>query len=444
MGAQGSLPRNVEENYHGCSITGLLDEISRQPSISYNFFVYESGDQKFKVTSFIFFPHTIAIENQGWNLDWKKELIEVGLSIVKGRIDLNLFKESEEYVVRISPKYERNNPRFEVDQISPEKCIEATIPSDEDIKEKILIALSNIRQRTGIKYKGKPLDVKGFCLVLGISKDAYYLNAEELIEQGKVSPRSRRKDLEIVRGAIYITQKGLDALKTEKEVSSENLNGSFYRNGDASLAMSKSKAKKLLEKQIEKGRDIKNLHIENDREFDIVREKRSNWIDYCDKLLKRIFLTSEEADRFTGRNLPASADSEYFELPLSVQVNGFRLETERYVIKLEGYVEQLDLYNEPEGDIAPSLAQQSPSERNSWDDLQDRDYRLFGVLKIDVVGHSLITKQNALPKVRDTFDAFREYVEGISSMHNGCIWNWQGDGGLIAFYENPDTIADEV
>ena len=82
--------------------------------------------------------------------------------------------------------------------------------------------------------------------------------------------------------------------------------------------------------------------------------------------------------------------------------------------------------------------------RNTWEDLRDGDHRLFSVLKLDVVGHSLITRNYSPSQTRDTFDALREQVDRAVAGRNGRMWGWQGDGGLIAFYEDPDTLAEDA
>lgn len=78
---------------------------------------------------------------------------------------------------------------------------------------------------------------------------------------------------------------------------------------------------------------------------------------------------------------------------------------------------------------------------NRWEDLQENDFRCFGFLKVDVVGHSALSRKEPSGQVEKTLDAFEKYVETKVKRRNGQIWMWQGDGGLCAFYCDRDLLA---
>lgn len=81
---------------------------------------------------------------------------------------------------------------------------------------------------------------------------------------------------------------------------------------------------------------------------------------------------------------------------------------------------------------------------DSWDDLKEGDVRYFGFLKIDVIDHSALSRNMPSRIVEEVFDAFQDYVESKTKSRGGRKWSWQGDGGLFAFYGDPDQLGETV
>jgi len=73
-----------------------------------------------------------------------------------------------------------------------------------------------------------------------------------------------------------------------------------------------------------------------------------------------------------------------------------------------------------------------------WSDITKDSIQEFCFLKIDIAGHSEISKALRPRDVENTLNAFEDYVENRVTSHRGQIWSWQGDGGLCAFYEEHD------
>lgn len=80
---------------------------------------------------------------------------------------------------------------------------------------------------------------------------------------------------------------------------------------------------------------------------------------------------------------------------------------------------------------------------DKWENLQEGELREFSFLRIDIVDHSTLVKENAKIVVEETLNCFKEYVGKRVQSHKGKVWSWSGDGGLCAFYEN-DKIIDCV
>ena len=71
--------------------------------------------------------------------------------------------------------------------------------------------------------------------------------------------------------------------------------------------------------------------------------------------------------------------------------------------------------------------------------LNKNDTREFGFLKVDIAGHSRITRECPYQEIERVFDAFEDTVEKAVSTFGGMIFGWQGDGGLCVFYQQDRT-----
>jgi hypothetical protein len=65
--------------------------------------------------------------------------------------------------------------------------------------------------------------------------------------------------------------------------------------------------------------------------------------------------------------------------------------------------------------------------------IEGHDY-VLSVLRIDIVGSSQLVRKYPENLVRAAYADFRKIVDRAIYKRNGRIWNWEGDGGLVAFY----------
>lgn len=86
---------------------------------------------------------------------------------------------------------------------------------------------------------------------------------------------------------------------------------------------------------------------------------------------------------------------------------------------------------------------------DKWDDLTPNTLGQFAFLKIDVVEHSRLIRENPYEIFEDIFDKFGEYIEQHIKNFDGRLWSWSGDGGLVTFFQGKNItlktrIAVEV
>ncbi|MBN1495613.1 MAG: hypothetical protein JXA07_02520 [Spirochaetes bacterium] len=73
--------------------------------------------------------------------------------------------------------------------------------------------------------------------------------------------------------------------------------------------------------------------------------------------------------------------------------------------------------------------------------IEGRDY-IVSFLRLDIVGNSQIVRKYPDKLIQATYGDFRKIVNAAITRRNGRIWNWEGDGGLIAFYfSNKSLLA---
>lgn len=65
--------------------------------------------------------------------------------------------------------------------------------------------------------------------------------------------------------------------------------------------------------------------------------------------------------------------------------------------------------------------------------IEGRDY-VLSFLRLDIVGNSQLVRKYPEKLIHATYGDFRTIVTAAIDKRNGRIWNWEGDGGLIAFY----------
>jgi len=70
----------------------------------------------------------------------------------------------------------------------------------------------------------------------------------------------------------------------------------------------------------------------------------------------------------------------------------------------------------------------------NWGVLRENEEYIFTFLSLDIVASSSLVSQNEGEIVRVTYEDLRGIVQRAIERRNGRIWNWAGDGGLVAFY----------
>ena len=68
--------------------------------------------------------------------------------------------------------------------------------------------------------------------------------------------------------------------------------------------------------------------------------------------------------------------------------------------------------------------------------LEDGKKYEFCFLRIDIVEHSKLVESNPDELMDDTLNAFAEVVDLLVQNHDGKIWSWAGDGGLVGFHNS--------
>jgi class 3 adenylate cyclase len=70
----------------------------------------------------------------------------------------------------------------------------------------------------------------------------------------------------------------------------------------------------------------------------------------------------------------------------------------------------------------------------NWGVLREKQEYIFTFLSVDIVGNSVLVRQNPDEVIQKTYLALRRIVQAAVEKRNGRFWNWEGDGGLVAFY----------
>jgi hypothetical protein len=76
---------------------------------------------------------------------------------------------------------------------------------------------------------------------------------------------------------------------------------------------------------------------------------------------------------------------------------------------------------------------QSQQVTKNWGRLMEGDERSMAVLRLDVVGNSVLVKNNPKQLVDKTYSYLREIVNTAVVSRFGRLWIWEGDGALGAF-----------
>lgn len=76
----------------------------------------------------------------------------------------------------------------------------------------------------------------------------------------------------------------------------------------------------------------------------------------------------------------------------------------------------------------------------SWGILQEGKTYEFSFLRIDIVKNSELVRKYPHKLIAATYKDFKNIVQKQVETRSGRIWDWQGDGGIAAFYFNEKNI----
>jgi class 3 adenylate cyclase len=75
--------------------------------------------------------------------------------------------------------------------------------------------------------------------------------------------------------------------------------------------------------------------------------------------------------------------------------------------------------------------------RLNWGRLKDGDEQKMAMLRLDIVGNSVLVKNNPRPKIEKAYNDIRDIVDRAVTSRLGRLWSWEGDGALAAFLIGP-------
>jgi len=70
----------------------------------------------------------------------------------------------------------------------------------------------------------------------------------------------------------------------------------------------------------------------------------------------------------------------------------------------------------------------------NWGALMDDEDYTFAFLRLDIVGNTALVRKYSEDIIQSTYGDLRSMVQSAIDKRNGRIWNWEGDGGLVAFF----------
>jgi hypothetical protein len=70
----------------------------------------------------------------------------------------------------------------------------------------------------------------------------------------------------------------------------------------------------------------------------------------------------------------------------------------------------------------------------SWGVLREGQVYEFSFLRMDIAGNSRLVRKYPKPEVLKAYGDLRSQFAGIVERREGRLWQWEGDGGIAAFY----------
>jgi len=125
---------------------------------------------------------------------------------------------------------------------------------------------------------------------------------------------------------------------------------------------------------------------------------------------------------------------DYVNLLIKVQSEGhmgrkYRISYLRDIIKM--FAEQGFIY-----DGINKIFVENPRIRRTrnWGTLRNQEEYIFTFLRLDIVKNSELVRKHPAELIQKTYSDLRDIVDIAIERRNGRVWNWEGDGGLVAFY----------
>ena len=70
----------------------------------------------------------------------------------------------------------------------------------------------------------------------------------------------------------------------------------------------------------------------------------------------------------------------------------------------------------------------------NWGVVREGDIHTFGFLRFDIVGNSRLVREYDESVIMKAYSDLRQIIQSTIETRNGRLWQWEGDGGLAAFY----------
>ena len=141
----------------------------------------------------------------------------------------------------------------------------------------------------------------------------------------------------------------------------------------------------------------------------------------------------EAADRVVGDVLQSGYYLDFIELLVKLDAKGYM--GRKYALRgLDDVINDV-LQAGFEYDEATGLFFEDQDQRvtRNWGRLVEGDERLMAVLRLDIVGNSLLVKNNPRQQVDKTYAHLRKIVHNAVVSRLGRLWTWEGDGALAVF-----------
>ncbi len=188
---------------------------------------------------------------------------------------------------------------------------------------------------------------------------------------------------------------------------------------------------------------LKNLLIET-----ISQAIKAKEIDEIGKMLSKGFDINELSGKPSNVTIPPRLSAtilvEYMEekkktaelIKLLVELDNSTIHGKTLTIEgIDYFLQQLTLndyvYDINKRKVLP--LKEDPQELPNWGALKDGKKYVVTVLSLDIVGNSELVKKHGVKTMKKVYTQLWKFLRHHLSHHNGRIWNWAGDGGILAF-----------